>query len=214
MHERPVLVMAMSSPGARCGAAVEILPRLLERGSPRCVASRDRAAQRQAFEFDAGMRHVAQVGQRQRTHSKSALILDDDQPVGDEPRQRLPHRDRADRELLCERADQKLFARLIAAGRGRRPATEHRPPTRASADRPRSPSNGLRKIRKSGERRLSIIGDVIRESGPESSIIEYIFFMDAPRIAVTTLVMARCGLSLDNADHLRCARSGLVATLG
>ncbi len=147
---RPVLVMTVLA-RHEMRRRVEILPRLPERGAPRIVAARDRAAQRQAFQFDAGVGHVSQVGQRQRRHAKAALILHDDQPVGDEARQRLAHRDRADREPLCERADQKLLARLGSGRRARRPATE----IDGRGERPRPALEARKRAAKDRERAAS-----------------------------------------------------------
>ena len=208
MHARPQFVMAVVFTRRKVGSRFEFPPRRFERGSPRCVASRDRAAQGETFEFDARMRHVAEIGQRQRAHSKAALILDNDQSVGNEPRQGFPHRDRADREPLGERADEKPLARFIATGQDVR--------AQASVDRrrqsPRPALEALQGLRQVEEERRSDCNhgpDVIGERAEIVNNRIYIFY---GRISdpVTTLGAARCGLSLDNADRLlRSAVDGL-----
>ena len=107
----PFLVMMSRIVGIGVGNGAERRERLLHRGEPCLVAALDRAPQRQALDVDTGLRHVPQVGRRDRADAKAALVGCLHQPVGDQPRQRLAHRGEADRKLLGEAGDMQLLAR-------------------------------------------------------------------------------------------------------
>jgi hypothetical protein len=58
----PLFVMMGRIVGIGMGHGAEGRERLFDRGKPGRVATLDRAAQRQPFDIDAGLRHVAQIG--------------------------------------------------------------------------------------------------------------------------------------------------------
>ena len=99
----------------RVRRGLEVGPGLLDGRLPCAVAARDRPAQREAFQLDARLRHVPEIGERERAHAEAALILGEHEAVGDEAEQCLAHRRDADVEALAQRADQQLLARRTAA---------------------------------------------------------------------------------------------------
>ena len=106
----PFLIMVRRIVGIGVGNGTERGERLLHRGKPCRVAALDRAAQRQSFDIDTGLRHVPEVGGRYRADAKAALVGRLHEPVRDQARQRLAHRGEADRELLGEAGDMQLLA--------------------------------------------------------------------------------------------------------
>jgi hypothetical protein len=73
--------------------------------------ARSSAARARPLDVDTGLRHVPQVGRRDRADAKAALVGCLHQPVRDELRQRLAHRGEAYRKLLGEAGDMQLLAR-------------------------------------------------------------------------------------------------------
>src|SRR5690348_12984646 len=60
------------------------------------VSPRNGLAKRKSLDLDAGLREIEQVIHRYRRDTEAALICGFDQPVGDQPRQRLAYRSGAD----------------------------------------------------------------------------------------------------------------------
>ena len=106
----PFLIVVGRIVGIGVGNGAQRGERFLHRGKPCRVAALDRAPQRQPFDIDAGLRHVPEVGRRNRADAKAALVGGLHQPVRDQPRQRLAHRGEADRKLLGETGDMQLLA--------------------------------------------------------------------------------------------------------
>src|SRR5258708_149086 len=110
MTRDPYLIVVGRVVRMTIGDGIERRKGLFHGLKPGLIAALDRAAQRQAFDVDAGAREIFEIGRRHRADPKAGLVRGLHQAVGGQPRQGLAHCRKAHRKLLCQTRDVEFLA--------------------------------------------------------------------------------------------------------